>query len=129
MGNIFAEWESDPLRRPGVFERLREAAPLLESMMQAVEIENVFQLDASGVVVEFAEDDPFALEDELAAMFAPIVFYPDGSSDSSEIVLVSRDQDDGRRISVKVIGVTGTIRKTVLSADQSAGEPVVMDAE
>lgn len=131
VGDIIAEWEPDPLRRPGVYERLRDLTPLLESLMQAVQVEDVRALDASGAPAASVEaEDPFAMEDEFAPLFAPIVFFPDGSSDSAEIVLASRDDADSRRIAVKIIGATGGIQKRVLETEERApGEEVATDAE
>lgn len=46
-----------------------------------------------------------------------IVFHPDGSSDSVEIVLESRDGGGGRRMLVRLDGSTGLIRRRLLERD------------
>ena len=49
-------------------------------------------------------------------------FYPDGTGDSVEIVLTSRDETDVRRITVRLAGLTGTIRRQAV-ADTTEPEP------
>lgn len=51
---------------------------------------------------------------------AQITFYPDGSSDSAEIILTSRDTEDSRRVSLKLTGITGATRRLVLTEAESA---------
>src|SRR5688572_2124889 len=41
LGNVFAVWEPDPLNKPGEFHPLREVAPLLETMLGFVEVDEV----------------------------------------------------------------------------------------
>lgn len=123
LGNMFVEWETDPIRQPGIYSRLRELDILLESMLDGVEIDDV-RADATWEQSAAASgDDEFAeIEGQEMISFAPITFFPDGTSDSAEIILRSRSQDEARRISVSIIGATGVIRRTVLSEADSAEE-------
>jgi prepilin-type N-terminal cleavage/methylation domain-containing protein len=108
MGNVFVEWESDPVHKPGVYEPLREVATLVESMLDAAQIEDVRSLDAPSSPTT----SPGVGEMEEGEMsFAPITFFPDGSSDSAEIILASRSEGEGRRISITIVGATGVVRK------------------
>jgi hypothetical protein len=51
----------------------------------------------------------------------PITFYADGSSDSAEIRLVSRNGEDSRRVVLHLEGITGSLRREILAAaDQPA---------
>lgn len=52
----------------------------------------------------------------------PIRFYPDGSGDSAQVVLASRDEEDVRRLAVQVEGVTGMIQRRPMP-DPGVQEP------
>ena len=39
----------------------------------------------------------------------PITFYPDGSSDSAEIIVAARSTEEEQRMSVRLVGITGSI--------------------
>ncbi len=51
--------------------------------------------------------------------FQPVTFYPDGSSDSAEILLISRDPDDGRGVKIELNGLIGSIRSTTLDVNET----------
>jgi len=125
LGNIFVEWEPDPVRQPGVFKPLREIELLVESLMQAAEIENVIAHDAGGAVLMTGSAE--GEEGESAVTFAPITFYPDGSSDSAEIIIGSRDENETRRISLTLVGVTGVLRKVELTDGETAEDQELLD--
>jgi prepilin-type N-terminal cleavage/methylation domain-containing protein len=124
LGNVFVSWEPEPLERPGEFKPLAELAPLVESLLKLVEIDDVRPLEGR---VKRAPRSPDgagqagAGEDEMAASFAPIMFYPDGSSDSAEVILRARELDDTRRLAVRVIGTTGTVKKVAVLENQVQG--------
>jgi hypothetical protein len=46
-----------------------------------------------------------------------VTFYPDGSSDTAEIVLYSVDREDQREAIVRVDGITGNVRSELKSFD------------
>ena len=50
-------------------------------------------------------------------------FFPDGSSDSTEITLAPRNAEDGRRLIVKLTGMTGAIRRKIQAAEETLTEP------
>ncbi len=55
-----------------------------------------------------------------------MTFFPDGSSDSSELTIASRDEEDGRRVILKLAGLTGIVRRTMRAAEETfteASEP------
>jgi type II secretory pathway pseudopilin PulG len=141
LGSLRVLWEPDPLTRPGLFEELREAEPYIRGIAELISIEDVRSLEQAfaagepvshsgaagkmgpGAVTTVSEADS---ADSLG--FAPITFYPDGSSDSAEIVLASKDQDDDRMIGLQFAGVTGTFRRRLIprdfASDQSTEEVV-----
>ncbi|MCI0744961.1 MAG: GspH/FimT family pseudopilin [Verrucomicrobia subdivision 3 bacterium] len=121
LGNVFVRWEPDPLSRPGEFQPLLEVAPLLESMLRLVEVQDVQPVGAGGMAISsFGADVPEpggARDDAQLAGFAPITFYPDGSSDSAEIILTTRESEDGRRMALRILGATGSIKKEPVLPD------------
>jgi len=65
-----------------------------------------------------SDDELFA--DELPAEeFPSITFYPDGSCDSAEIVLASRNSDDERLMAVRLSGILGSVSSHAVSKDSS----------
>ena len=117
LGNVFVSWEPEPLGRPGEFHPLPELSPLTESLLGLVEVEDVRPL-GGGMTGSTELASP---EEEMAVSFAPITFYPDGSSDSAEIVLAARDLEDDRRLALRIIGTTGTVKRHIMSEADASG--------
>jgi len=123
-GTMRVTWEPNPLEQPGVFEDLRDAALYLERITNLIFVETVRMLDPNGAAVEVAvakdTSDVLPSADEPEEFLPPINFYPDGTSDSAEIILNSWAEDDPRRIAVRLVGITGTIRRQlVVEAEES----------
>ena len=148
-GEVRATWEPDPLRQPGCFADLAEAQWHVQEINELVQVESVKLLDPNTgcVATELAADDEFEDETGTASasskQMAPITFYPDGSSDSAEIIVAARSAEEEQRMAVRLVGITGTISHQLLSADtdetlgesgspervtQLRREPVVRDA-
>jgi prepilin-type N-terminal cleavage/methylation domain-containing protein len=122
LGNVFVRWEPDPLERPGEFKPLAEVSPLLETLLQLVEIDDVRPLGSNLQVSSNSVVEIGAMPEEMAASFAPITFYPDGSSDSAEVVLRARDPEDSRKLAVRLVGLTGRIKRIALPENEQGGE-------
>ena len=119
-------WEADPVGAPGVFQDLPEAASYVQSISDLVSIQQVQPTtpgaETTGEPVA-ADDAPDAAIAEAArSPFTVVTFYPDGTGDSVEIVLASRNADDARRFTVRVAGLTGTIRRQAVG-DATASQP------
>ncbi len=136
LGNLNVTWEADPLGQPDTFLPLREAESYLESIHDLISIEEVkppgepgFEAVAAVAPIVPAEGDaiPVGTGDEAAFGFAPITFLPDGSSDSAEITIAPRDDEgeDPRRMVIRLVGLTGAIRRRVIVAEnlESLTEP------
>lgn len=108
LGNVRAMCEADPLARPGEMSVLPEAANMVNAVNELVQVEDVISTDDPGRLVGDASADP---EEQEQLWFAPITFYPDGSSDSAEIILSSRAPEELRRVFIRVTGITGGIRR------------------
>ncbi|MEX2673287.1 MAG: prepilin-type N-terminal cleavage/methylation domain-containing protein [Phycisphaeraceae bacterium] len=70
-------------------------------------------------------DELDELEREMPETPPAVEFYPDGSSESAEIVLLSRDVFDERRMVVRIVGMTGRIT----SSEQVDEEEQAQQAE
>lgn len=134
-------WEPDPNGAPGKFEPLNEAQPFVDGILEALEVVEVHLPSPERVPSKWGWNGYSAVADKMthsvdanpahpvsslpsnAADFAngpiQVGFFPDGSSDSVELVLGAIDDDDPRKMILSLSGVTGKItRKTVeLDAD------------
>lgn len=122
-------WEADPVGAPGVFQNLPEAASYVQSISDLVSIRKV-QPDGQGVegAVESSVPAPEAVAPEaqvaeaMHSTCSAVSFYPDGTGDSASLVLASRDVEDARRFRVRLMGLTGTVRRQVV-AEVNSAEP------
>jgi prepilin-type N-terminal cleavage/methylation domain-containing protein len=144
LGNLAVDWEPDPLGQPDWFQPFAEATPYVEAILAAISIENVRPLtmtptDPALAAASTPQADDLAHDPVTPASanlgneatpdfgagfgFFPITFYPDGSSDSAEITIATRDDDgeDMRRMVLRLIGLTGVIRRTVIAAPALPG--------
>jgi hypothetical protein len=126
LGNVFVTWEPDPLNKPGEFHPLQEVAPLLEAMLGFVEVDEVRPIGSGTDGTRPPERGlaEIAPSEEQRYGFEPITFYPDGSSDTAEVLFSARESDDERQAAVQIIGTTGMVRKRAIELveEGSAGE-------
>ncbi|MFM8469253.1 MAG: Tfp pilus assembly protein FimT/FimU [Limisphaerales bacterium] len=107
--------ELDPVGAPGVFTDLPEAANFIASISDLVTIQQVQvgePTTANSGGTESPATEP-ATETPRNA-FSTVTFYPDGTGDSIELLLLSRSEDDTRRFTLRVSGLTGTIRRQLV---------------
>lgn len=120
-GEVRATWEPDPLRQPGAFADLSDAQWHVQEINDLIQVESVKLLEpaaASPPSIECLEDDGGEGTNSLAAKpMSPITFYPDGSSDSAEIIISPRSTEEAQRMAVRLVGITGSISHQLLSAD------------
>lgn len=129
LGNLQVLWEPDPLNAPGIFAVLPEAAGFVRSITELVNVEFVrtVEPDVEATEKSAAAGSTGATNEAVWITFPPVTFYPDGSSDSTEITLASRSEEDGRRLILRLMGMTGSIRRKVQSAEEpfaGASQPV-----
>jgi Tfp pilus assembly protein FimT len=115
-------FEMDPVGAPGVFQELPEAALYVQNISDLVSIQQVQPGDEStNLTADTTAPAPepaaaAAPVDETArSPFSSVTFYPDGTGDSVSVVLTSRTEEDARRMSVRVVGLTGSIRRQVVN--------------
>jgi hypothetical protein len=95
---------------------LAAAGPYVEELNRLVLIEDVRvsdpESDAPARTLELGEAEEAGVAADDPVILPSIRIYPDGSSDSAEIVLCARTaEDDSRRLGVSLLGLTGTIRQ------------------
>jgi Tfp pilus assembly protein FimT len=105
-------YEADPVLQPGIFVDLPEANPFLEAIADRVRIEKVRMPERP---LNQGTNELAATQQTQAP--AAVTFYPDGSSDAVDLVLVSKEREDYRQLTVHLDGVTGGIRKEIKSGD------------
>ncbi len=111
---LHVSWEPDPLGQPGQFEPLPEGLGFTKSINDLVSIMNVrpgaSEPAVSAVGENLPTNSPETFE-EPAQTLASIAFYPDGSCDSAQITMASRNVEDSRRTSIRLVGTTGVMRR------------------
>ena len=97
LGRLRVVWEPDPLLQPGFFEELPEANVYVKGITELVSIEEVRPWPRDESPASSSALAPARGQDEgveAPGEFAPMLFYPDGSADSTEIVLAALDGED-----------------------------------
>jgi len=108
--------EPEPLAEPGVWKDIPEAGHYLERLHDLVLVDSLRLLGPDGSELEtLGEPEPGAAAEPADTLeLLPVIrFFPDGSSDSAEIVLASRNSEDTRRVTLRLTGVTGTVRRSL----------------
>jgi type II secretory pathway pseudopilin PulG len=127
LGNLRVLWEPDPVARPGHFEPVTELQEYVTRITDLVSIEGVRLVQGDSFEPELASTstapDESAEGNSVIATFPPIGFFPDGSSDSAEIIVASRSDADTRRIAVRLQGITGSIRRQIITDELRSGAP------
>lgn len=127
FGRVKMMWEPEPLTQPGQWVEFPSAKDLSSRIIELVQVVTVRQFDPGQPIappvtgtnqagsLAGGEKGPGGAgeESEVSDYQPPITFYPDGSSDSAEITLASMEPEDTRRISVRLLGLTGTIKRLV----------------
>lgn len=131
-------WEPDSQKSPGVFETMTNTGWNEDLINDLVGIEEV---RAAGQKPKEAKEDSAKVDTEqmvqaVQAVQAEtaiqetgeqgeaqgITFYPDGSSDSAEIIVASRNTEDARRLSVTLSGMLGSVTTRAVGKDEGASD-------
>ena len=106
-------YEPDPVLQPGVFVDLPEASSFLQALSDRVRIEKVQMPERP----RNQSTNELAVADVARAEANSVTFYPDGSSETVDIFLVSREREDLREMVLHLDGVTGRVRTELHSGD------------
>jgi hypothetical protein len=133
LREIRVTWEADFLNAPGVFEDYTNKAWSEEMVNEIVGVEKVRSIQPDGAA-NVSELAPIGEETAVASReiaetedaqaeaygteFPSITFYPDGSCDSAEIVLASRNEEDHRRLEVRLSGILGSVSSRVVTVSE-----------
>jgi len=138
-------WEPDPYGAPGQFIPLAEARSYLEDVLDSIDVIEVrlpgtrrsvpaWGWNGYSAVAEKAKSDEAgnssespqstgSVAGELPGGPVQVAFYPDGSSDSFEVIIGSQEAEDSRRLLLSLAGVTGRVQRRDLELDPE-GHPV-----
>ena len=119
-GNVVqVVWEPEPLAKPGEFVVLPQASSAADSVNELVLIETPKPLEPEGSQSSNPTEVMPANEALILEPTTPtaISFYPDGSSDAAEIIVTSRNGEDLRRVSLQLMGTTGSMHVQWLSGE------------
>lgn len=114
--NVQVKWEPDPLGHPGEFHPLPQSVAETESLNDLVSVVRVelAKLEMPEIVMPATEESAEQPMEEPVAVMptqTEITFMPDGTSDSAEITMTSRDEEDTRTVAVRLSGLTGATEK------------------
>ena len=120
-------WEPDALGAPGRFESLPGAELLLEQVNDLVTVLRVRPPSSNWAAATNVEDESLlamaqaantnatSLENAAAFSTPPLNCYPDGSSDSVEIILGAANSADKHLAVVSLSGLTGEARHRLMT--------------
>jgi type II secretory pathway pseudopilin PulG len=124
---VQALWEPQPIDCPGQFIPLPGAELLVEHVNELVQVLLARQpgaqdSQASGPLLgstllelETATTNSLAATRPAPASMPPLYCYPDGASDSVELVLAAADHEDKRLMIVSLSGLSGALRHQMVS--------------
>ena len=131
LRTIKVTWEADLLNAPGVFQEYTNKAWSEGIVNELVGVTKVAAVSDSGATL-LAQNPVFpgngAEEYVGSESFPSITFYPDGTCDSAEVVLASRNGDDARRLAVRLGGMLGTVTTRTMSATEAEAKQADADA-
>jgi type II secretory pathway pseudopilin PulG len=109
-------WESDPVLLPGIFSDVPDARPFVSAIGERVRIQTVRvperPLNMSTNDMAFVQQGPAALP--------TVTFFPDGSCQTADVVLVSNDAQDLRQVTVRIDGVTGGVSSELAGREEAS---------
>lgn len=143
VSRISVVWETDPLGDPGHFVSLPEAQPMLDELNEVIRVKEVrfpssqvpaAQWDWNGFSSVVHSSSSFATNTVMpfdaqtgfktaASVVSPnsgpnrIAFFPDGSSDSVDLVVAATEADDTRQLLLTLSGLSGRLQQRWLEVD------------
>jgi prepilin-type N-terminal cleavage/methylation domain-containing protein len=129
LRRIEVTWEADLLNAPGVFQSYTNKSWSEEMVNELVGVEKVQSIQSpniqgdAGSSPTFTESEAGSFSEAYATRdFPSVTFYPDGSCDSAEIVLASRNPEDERRVEVRLTGILGSVSSRTISGEEALSD-------
>lgn len=132
LHHVRVMWEPDFLSAPGVYEEYTAKGWSEELVNELVGVTKVRSIQperpaepATRAAVD-TETEPAPETESASAQsaeaddFPVITFYPDGSCDSAEILLASRNEEDHRLLEVRLSGMLGSMSSRLV--DHTEGD-------
>jgi len=129
-------WEPDPLGAPGRFEPFPGAELLVEQVNDLVKVLEVTLPGSASPVLDNIDSDPLlppptsptsdtgtnsiAGGGNQLSSWPTLDCYPDGSSDSLQVVLAAASGEDRRHAMVVLWGISGASESRLISTDTNA---------
>jgi hypothetical protein len=125
-------WEPDPVDAPGRFESLPGADMLVDQVNDLVQVQAVgqpgeisvtaggFEVPEPPLLSETAETNTLFGADAGVRTIPPLTCYPDGSSDSRDVLLSVANGEDQRVALVTLSGISGKARHRIFTPDADA---------
>jgi prepilin-type N-terminal cleavage/methylation domain-containing protein len=132
LHHVRVMWEPDFLGAPGVYEEYTAKGWSEELVNELVGVTKVRSIQperpaepATTVTVDtetesFPETETESAQGPETEDFPVITFYPDGSCDSAEILLASRNEEDHRLLEVRLSGMLGSMSSRLV--DHTEGD-------
>lgn len=123
-GNLVVVCEADPIKKPGEFAPIPQSQTYIKQINDSVCVEEFKIVQAEQQRRAQPEPAPSAQpESPVIEEEAPYIsFFPDGSSDSAEIVLLSLAQEEPRKVLLRVSGILGTVERNPIYSTNSAAD-------
>jgi len=136
LRDIEVTWEADVLNAPGVFQVYTNKTWSEEMVNELIGVQKVQSIESPNAPPQVASSENVmdsgeetSGENNATAEFPSITFYPDGSCDSAEIILASRNPEDERRVEVRLGGILGSVTSRTVSAESEIPEVEAAEAE
>ena len=126
-GEPMVLWEPSPLSLPGQFERYSGCNWLNQLPRELLRVTACRLIGPDGEPIE--ADTGTAERDEESEDFRSITFYPDGTSDSAVIEMVSVTDPENLRAAIKLDGENQIITTRVLYGEADDEEDPFADEE
>ena len=104
-------WEPNPLEKPGEYVEFNEFSWENTDFTNYVEIKNIYSIDID-------ENNIVGNESTNTDLIKPIKFYPDGTCDSTKLVIISKETTNYRSI-INILGYIGEVSHKVISEEDS----------
>ncbi len=117
ISTIRFEWEPQPLAQPGEFIPYENGSWTLSLPTKLVIVQQCM-LTGESALQTLTYDSELMTDDSSLETLHPINFFPDGTTDSARIVLLSTDPGDNRTAVITLDGINGRITSSLMTPSE-----------